>query len=95
MITEKYKESNLIIFDDFEKKILKTKIMNQILIKFNATNSIMIIDKKSMDNIHRSTKNIPNIKITDTNHFSCFDLVKYKKVIFTETSIKELEKKYS
>ena len=94
MITEKYKKNNLIIFDDFEKKILKTKIMNQILIKFDATNSIMIVDKKSMDNIFKSTKNIPNIKITDTNHFSCFDLAKYKKVIFTETSIKELEKKY-
>ena len=94
MITEKYKKNNLIIFDDFEKKILKTKIMNQILIKFDAINSIMIVDKKSMDNIFKSTKNIPNIKITDTNHFSCFDLAKYKKVIFTETSIKELEKKY-
>ena len=94
MITEKYKKNNLIIFDDFEKKILKTKIMNQILIKFDAINSVMIVDKKSMDNIFKSTKNIPNIKITDTNHFSCFDLAKYKKVIFTETSIKELEKKY-
>tara|TARA_B100000686_G_scaffold330770_1_gene393484 strand:+ start:753 stop:1376 length:624 start_codon:yes stop_codon:yes gene_type:complete len=94
MITEKYKKNNLIIFDDFEKKILKTKIMNQILTKFDAINSIMIVDKKSMDNIFKSTKNIPNIKITDTNHFSCFDLAKYKKVIFTESSIKELEKKY-
>ena len=95
MITEKNKKSNLIIFDDFEKKILKTKEMNQILIKFEATNSIMIVDKKSMSNIYKSTKNIPNIKITDTNHFSAFDLAKYKKVILTETSVKELEKRYS
>ena len=95
MITEKNKKSNLIIFDDFEKKILKTKEMNQILIKFEATNSIMIVDKKSMNNIYKSTKNIPNIKITDTNHFSAFDLAKYKKVILTETSVKELEKRYS
>ena len=95
MITEKNKKSNLIIFDDFEKKILKTKEMNQILIKFEATNSIMIFDKKSMNNIYKSTKNIPNIKITDTNHFSAFDLAKYKKVILTETSVKELEKRYS
>ena len=69
--------------------------MNQILIKFEATNSIMILDKKSMDNIKNSTRNIPNIKTTDVNHFSSFDLVKYKKVIFTETSIKELEKRYN
>ena len=69
--------------------------MNKILIKFEAKDSIMIIDKKSFDNIYRSVKNLPNIKITDTNHFSSFDLAKYKKVIFTETSVKELEKRYS
>tara|TARA_Y100000768_G_scaffold342311_1_gene287301 strand:+ start:628 stop:1251 length:624 start_codon:yes stop_codon:yes gene_type:complete len=95
MITEKFNENNLIIFDDFEKKILKTKEMNKILIKFEATNSIMIIDKKSKENIYKSTRNIPNIKITDTNHFSLFDLAKYKKIILTETSVKELEKRYS
>ena len=95
LITEKTNNNNLIIFDDFKEKILKTKEMNQILIKFEATNSIMIFDKKSMNNIYKSTKNIPNVKITDTNHFSAFDLAKYKKVILTETSVKELEKRYS
>ena len=95
MITEKNNNNNLIIFDDFKEKILKTKEMNQILIKFEATNSIMIIDKESMNNIYKSIKNIPNVKITDANHFSTFDLAKYKKVILTETSVKELEKRYS
>jgi len=95
MITEKNNNNNLIIFDDFKEKILKTKEMNQILIKFEATNSIMIIDKESMNNIYKSIKNIPNVKITDANHFSSFDLAKYKKVILTESSVKELEKRYS
>ena len=95
IITEKNKQKNLIIFEDFEKKILKTKEMYSILIKFDATNSLMIIDKKSMENIYKSAKNIPNLKVTDTNHFSAFDLAKYKKVILTETSVKELEKRYS
>ncbi len=37
---------------------------------------------------------MPNVKSTDVNHFSSFDIVKYKKLIFTESSIKELEKRY-
>ena len=94
LITEKNKKNNLIIFNDFEKKISKTKEMNLVLQKFEAENSIIIADKKSRDNIYKSIRNIPNVKITDINHFSSFDLVKYKKVIFTETSIKELEKRY-
>ena len=94
LITKKNNLKDLIIFNDFEKQILKTKEMNNILIKFEAKNSIIIADKKSKDNIFKSVKNIPNVKITDVNHFSAYDLAKFKKIIFTETSIKELEKRY-
>ena len=94
LITEKNKSNNLIIFDDFGKKIEKTKEMFELLKKFDANNSLLILDTKSKDNILRSTKNIPNVKLTDANHFSAFDLVKYKKIIFTESSVKELEKRY-
>ena len=69
--------------------------MNLLLKKFEATNSLVILDKISKENICRSAKNIPHVKITDVNHFSAFDIVKFKKIIFTESSIKELEKRYS
>ena len=95
LITEKNKLNNLIIFSDFKKEIKKTKEMNLILKKFDAANSLLIVDKLSRDKIYRSVKNIPNVKLTDVNHFSAFDIVKFKKIIFTETSIKELEKRYS
>ena len=95
LITEKNVNKNLLIFNDFSKVIKKTKEMNLILKKNDATNSLIIIDKNSKDKIYRSIKNIPNIKVTDVNHFSAFDIVKFKKVVFTESSVKELEKRYA
>ncbi len=94
MIVEKNNLKNLLVFDDFNKEIKKTKEMNNILIKFDAKNSLIILDKNSKEKIEKSIKNIPNVKSTDVNHFSSFDIVKYKKLIFTESSIKELEKRY-
>ena len=94
IITEKNKSNNLLVFGDFSEKIQKTKDVNKILLKFDAKNSILIVDKKSKENIEKATRNIPNVKITDIGHFSAFDLVKYKKIIFTESSVKELEKRY-
>ncbi len=67
--------------------------MNILLNKFASTNALIILDKLSKEKIYRSTKNIPNVKVTDINHFSAFDIVKFKKIVFTESSIKELEKK--
>jgi len=94
LITEKNISKDLIIFDDFKKEFKKTKEMNLLLKKFNATNSLIILDNESKNKIYRSIKNIPNVKVTDINHFSAFDIVKFKKIIFTKSSIKELEKRY-
>ena len=94
ILSNKHKAKNLIVFEDFKSTISKTKKMFEILNQNDAKNAILILDKTSKENIYKSAKNIPNIKITDVNHFSSFDLLKYNKIIFTETSIKELEKKY-
>ncbi len=94
LITEKNRNKNLIIFSDFVSEIKKTNEMSKILKKFDANNSLIILDKSSREKINRSVKNIPNIKVTDVNHFSSYDVLKFKKIIFTESSMRELEKKY-
>ena len=94
LISKKNKDKNLIIFDDFKEKINKTKIMNEILFKQNAKNALVVADKNSINNIKLSLQNIPNVKLTDVNHFSAFDVAKFKKIIFTETSVKDLEQKF-
>ena len=95
LITEKIKKNNLLVFSNFSQDIKKTKEMSLIIKKFEISNSLIILDKSSKEKIEKSIRNIPNIKVTDANHFSAFDLVKFRKVVFTEGSIKELEKRYS
>ena len=94
IISEKKNQNNLIVFDDFNKEIKKTKEMFLILKKFEATDSLIILDKSSSQKVSRSLKNIPQVKVSDTENIALYDLVKYKKLIFTETSLKELEKRY-
>jgi large subunit ribosomal protein L4 len=69
--------------------------MDLIIKKFELTHSLIILDKISKEKVEKSMRNIPNVKVTDINHFSAFDIIKFKKVVFTESSIKELEKRYS
>ncbi len=94
LISEKLKNNDLIVMSDFKSEIKKTKEMFSIVKKFEITNSLVVLDKSSKDLIEKSLRNIPNIKVTDVNHFSSFDLIKYKKIVFTESSVKELEKRY-
>ena len=95
LISEKIKNKDLVVFNDFNNVIKKTKEMNVIIKKFAISNSLIILDKSSKDKIEKSIRNLPNIKVTDINHFSAFDIIKFKKVVFTESSVKELEKRYA
>ena len=95
LITEKNNNKNLLILNDFDTEIKKTKEMNAIIQKLQITHSLIILDKASKEKVEKSARNIPNVKVTDVNHFSSYDIIKFKKVVFTESSVKELEKRYS
>ena len=95
LITEKNNNKNLLILNDFSSEIKKTKEMSSIINKLEISNSLLILYKNSKEKIEKSARNIPNVKVTDVNHFSAYDIIKFKKVVFTESSVKELEKRYS
>ena len=95
LLSEKNKMKKLVIMSNFDKQISKTKEMFKIIKSLNLENSLMIFDKNSKENIYKSSRNIPNLKITDINHFSAYDIVKFQKLVLTESSLKEIEKRYS
>ena len=94
LISEKNLNKDLIIMEDFNAEINKTKEFVKILKNLNALHSLLVFDKSSRNMINKSSRNLKNVKLTDINHFSSYDIAKYKKLILTETSVKEIEKKF-
>ena len=95
LLSQKNKVNSLFVVQDFKKEIVKTKLFNQFLIKNNLKNSLFISDKNSKLNIRKSTRNIPNIKIIEQEGANIYDLLKYKNVVFTTTSIKSIQERLS
>ena len=95
LLSEKNKMKKLVIMSNFDKQISKTKEMFKIIKSLKLENSLMIFDKNSKENVYKSSRNIPNLKLTDVNHFSAYDIVKFQKLVLTEGSLKEIEKRYS
>jgi len=87
-INKKMKKIGLFHLLSQKNKIKKTKIFNNFLIKSNLTNSLIISDKNSKKNIIKSARNIPNLKIVDELGANAYDILKYKNIIFTTSSIK-------
>ena len=85
----------MFIIEDFKNEIKKTKILNTFLEKNKLKNSLIITDKSSKSNIIKSARNIPNLKIVDQEGANAYDILKYKNVIFTTTSIKMFQERVS
>ena len=93
VLSQKNKLNSLFVLEDFKNEIKKTKLFNNFLVKMKLKNSIIISDKNSKTKIIKSARNIPNIKIIDQEGANAYDLLKYKNVIFTASSIKTFQER--
>tara|TARA_Y100000590_G_scaffold459768_1_gene617629 strand:- start:910 stop:1536 length:627 start_codon:yes stop_codon:yes gene_type:complete len=90
-VSQKIKEKNLILFDDIKNKINKTKDFSKFLKKNSIQNVLIVADESTKKNIEISTRNIPNLKLIHVSHLKAYDILLYKKIMFSKTSIKEFE----
>ena len=92
-ISQKTKDKNLIIFEDVKDKINKTKQFNIFLKKNKINNALIVVDLKTKKNIELSARNIANIKLIEAYYLSTYDILKYKQIMLTKSSTKELEQR--
>ncbi len=94
IFSKKNKDKLLSVFEDFKTKISKTKEFYEFIKKYQIENCLIVVDKNSKKNIELSARNIPNIKITMVEFLNIFDVLKYKKIIFTISAIKIIEERF-
>ena len=90
-ISKKKNNNELFIFDDVKKEIKKTKIFFAFLNKNKIDNVLIVSDKITEKNILKSVRNLPNVKLVSELGTNVYDLVKYKNVLFTTSSIKNIQ----
>ena len=92
-LSQKNKLNSLFVVEDFKEEIKKTKLFNNFLEKMKLKNSILISDKNSKTKIIKSARNIANLKIIEQEGANAYDILKYKNVIFTISSIKSFQER--
>ena len=92
-ISKKNNNKELYILNDIKKKIEKTKIFNNFLIKNKLENVLIISDQETEKNIYKSVRNIPDVKLINYKGTNVYDLIRFKNVLFTKSSIKNIEQR--
>ena len=90
-LSKKSNDKKLHILADVKKEIKKTKEFNKFLEKNKLGNVLIITDNDSLKNINKSARNIKNVKLIKEEGTNIYDLLKYKNVIITSSSIKKIQ----
>ena len=90
-LSKKNMDKNLHILADVKKEIKKTKEFNNFLNTNKISNVLIVSDSSSQKNITKSARNIKNVKIINEAGANIYDLLKYRNVIITSSSIKSIE----
>ena len=90
-LSKKNSDKSLYILADVKKEIKKTKEFNKFLEKNKISNVLIVTDNESLKNIDKSARNIKNLKLIKQEGTNIYDLFKYKNVIMTLSSIKNIE----
>ena len=92
-LSKKNSDKQLYILADVKKEIKKTKEFNKFLQKNNLNSTLIITDTDSLKNINKSARNIKDVKLIKHEGANIYDLIRYKSVIMTLTSIKKLQER--
>tara|TARA_Y100000817_G_scaffold258717_1_gene212482 strand:- start:210 stop:845 length:636 start_codon:yes stop_codon:yes gene_type:complete len=90
-LSKKNYDKKLHILADVKKEIKKTKEFNNFLEKNKLSNALIVTDQDSLKNINKSARNIRNVKLIKEEGTNIYDLLKYKNVIITSSSIKKIQ----
>ena len=94
LLSKKNIDKQLFVLEDFKSKIKKTKEFNKLLQKCKFNNTLIVADKISKENIDLCSRNIKNIKVTNSEYLNFVDILKYKQIVFTITSIQSIEERF-
>ncbi|TDX49287.1 50S ribosomal protein L4 [Orenia marismortui] len=91
-LTVKLEEENLVIIDKFDFSAPKTKEMVSILDKFGVANDkVLVVIEEKNDNIYKSARNIPGVRVVTPNKVTVYDVLNSKKVIMTQDAVAKVE----
>ena len=93
-LTSRVQENKLIVVDELKLDEIKTKKFAEVMKNLNVDKALVVINDNDQ-NIVMSAKNIPTVKVAQTNTINVFDILKYSTVVVTKDAVATIEEVYA
>ncbi len=89
----KFKENKLLVLERFDLPEIRTKTFVTHKEKLNLDNALIVVDGDN-ENLWKSARNVPGIKVLKTAALNLFDLLRYERLVLTREAVEYVERVY-
>ncbi len=89
-LSDKLINNKIVIIDDFTLPEIKTKEFIKVMNNFDVKKALIILDEKN-DNLEKSSKNVPGIKVMRYQGLNVYDVLKHDHLILVKPAIEKIE----
>lgn len=89
----KLRQEELVVVDAIEFAQPKTKQMIALLSQLDMGNSVLIVLAEADVNVQKSARNLPGVKVLLSPGLNVYDLLRYRKTLFTRTALEQVSER--
>jgi len=94
-LSSKVLENNLILVSELAFDEPRTKEMVQVLASLNAAGKTLVVLADSDENVTKSARNIPGIKLLQADFINVYDLLNYDTLLITRDAVSRVEEVFA
>ena len=91
-LSERLREGNLIIIDEFAIAAVKTKEFIATLAELGAAAKTLVVDSLDNANLVLSARNVQKTKVTNSYGLNIYDILYHEKLFLSKAAVEELNK---
>jgi large subunit ribosomal protein L4 len=90
-LSAKARDGELMVLDDLKLNEPKTKLMAGVLVALGVDSAALVVTSQPEKNVILSARNLAGIKTLPANLLNVVDILNYKRLLLTETSVRKIE----
>ncbi len=90
-LTDKVNNKDFIVLENLEFSAPKTKDVVKMLSDFSIDNKALIITADFVENVEKSSHNIPGVKAINSNGLNVYDILNHNKLFITKDAVARIE----
>jgi large subunit ribosomal protein L4 len=95
VLTSAVQENKFIVIDELSLSESKTKDMKAVLDALNVNKALLVLENKEDKNVVLSARNIADVRTTQADTLSVYDILKYNTIVTTKAAVQKIEEVYA